>query len=137
MKALLVVGLIVLVGLCFTSAWSIPNYQAIFEEDLKEYSTSNEFLQSWKEGLRNDLNINVDHGLFAYEPLEELLDNGDVTVIGQITLTFYGFRDSNKVTVIIVRIVAGLLSKEDGKGIASKVLDQDFKIIMGWNGQDV
>ena len=134
MKTLLVIGLVVLVSLCSTPAWSNLDYQAIIRNDIEDAFADSQFLQHWKDILKDEIDADMVHASFSYEPLKiEPDDNGTVTTVGHLTFKFRCLKNGEKITAIVMRLVAVLLLEKTGEIIGSQILTQDVQVVSGWN----
>jgi hypothetical protein len=112
-----------------------PDYQASFEKKIMEDFNSPQIQQNWRDGIKSEAQASLDHSLVKYTADEvQPFSEKAVIVKGYVTIKLYCYKNDNKVTVIVVREVAGMLDKETGQVLQAVSLSQDIKMVAGWDG---
>lgn len=145
MKLLYIVGSIVVIGLFILGLSSLAqpqiDYQLKFQEHLTKSFSLPEVVQTWKDGCKEELGIDFDHLLVTYEPKGVTpYDNENklVTALCVVTIKIYGYKDGEKVHLLLSRQIAGLINAETGAILDTRILSQTRPVVkLGWDGIDV
>lgn len=112
-----------------------PDYQASFEQQIKKDFSSPQIQENWKNGVESEAQAKLDHTLIAYTPEEvQPFSEKAVLVKGYVTIKLYCYKNDNKITIIVVRSIVGMLDKETAQVLQTAATGQDIKMLNGWDG---